>query len=175
MSRLRHRLAVVAATLVAVSLTDAAMAQVVAFGASQVLGWGVPPDDSYPAQLEAMLRAKGVNITVINAGVYDDTSAGMLARLDTAVPQGTRVVILDTSGEVFNDSQRGISPAQSQANISAMEARLAARYITVVPEATSDLAMTYRLPDHIHLSIEGNRIVAARLVDSVIRALNGQQ
>jgi hypothetical protein len=85
----------------------------------------------------------------------------------------TRVVILDTSGEVFNDSRRGVSPAQSQANIATMEARLAARHIAVVPEATSDLPMSYRLPDHIHLTVEGNRIVAARLLDDV--TLNGQR
>jgi acyl-CoA thioesterase I len=148
-----------------------ANAQVVAFGASAVLGYGLPPSQSYPAQLEAMIRARGMNVTVINAGVYDDTTAGMMTRLDTAVPAGTRVVIIDTSGDVFNDSRRGISPAQSQANIAAMEARLATRRIAVIPESTSDLSMTYRLPDHIHLTAEGNRIVAARLLDSVTRAL----
>jgi acyl-CoA thioesterase-1 len=115
-----------------------------------------------------------VNVSVTNAGVYSDTSACMLARLDTAIPQGTRVVILDTSGELFNDTRRGISPVQSEANIATMEARLAARHIAVIPEGTSDLPVSYRLPDRIHLSAEGNRFVAARLVDNVMRALNGQ-
>jgi acyl-CoA thioesterase-1 len=163
-----------AALSVAMTLTDTATAQVVAFGSSQVLGWGLPPNASYPAQLEAMLRARGVNVSVTNAGVYSDTSAGMLARLDAAIPQGTRVVILDTSGELFNDTRRGISPVQSEANIATMEARLAARHIAVIPEGTSDLPVSYRLPDRIHLSAEGNRFVAARLVDNVMRALNGQ-
>ena len=39
-----------------------------------------------------MLRSKGYNGRVLNAGINGDTTAGMLARLDTAVPNGTRVV-----------------------------------------------------------------------------------
>jgi hypothetical protein len=58
---------------------SAAYAQIVAFGASAVLGWGVPPAESYPAQLEGVLRAKGTNVAVINAGVYDDTPASWRA------------------------------------------------------------------------------------------------
>jgi acyl-CoA thioesterase-1 len=40
----------------------------------------------------AMLRAKGYDVRVANAGVTSDTPSGMLARLDSAVAQGTRVV-----------------------------------------------------------------------------------
>ena len=60
----------------------AADTQVVAFDAGAVLGWGVAPADSYPAQLEAMLQAKGMNVTVIIAGVDPSLSdAGALPDL----------------------------------------------------------------------------------------------
>ena len=64
----------------------AAAATVVALGASNTFGKGVARNQSYPAQLEALLRARGFSARVINAGINGDTTAGMLARLDRAVP-----------------------------------------------------------------------------------------
>jgi len=154
--------------------TDMAGAQVVAFGASVVMGYGGPPSQAYPAQLEAMLRARGINVTIKNAGIYDDTSTGMLARLDRDIPPGTTVVILDTSGELLNDRFHGISEAQGQADIATMTARLTARHIAVVPESTADIPPNLRLPDHMHLTPEGNRLVATRLVDSVVQGLGSR-
>jgi acyl-CoA thioesterase-1 len=159
--------------LTTLALTGTAWAQVVAFGASVVQGYGVEPSQAYPAQLEAMLRARGINVTVKNAGVYGDTSAAMITRLGRDIPAGTKVVILDTSGELLNDYVAGISQAQGKADIATMTAALTARHSIVIPESTADLPMSDRLPDLKHLSREGHRIVAARLVDSVARALAG--
>jgi acyl-CoA thioesterase-1 len=162
------------AAFVMLASTDMAGAQVVAFGASVVMGYGGPPSQAYPAQLEAMLRARGINVTIKNAGIYDDTSTGMLARLDRDIPPGTTVVILDTSGELLNDRFHGINEAQGQADIATMTARLTARHIAVVPESTADIPPNLRLPDHMHLTPEGNRLVATRLVDSVVQALGAR-
>src|SRR6516162_5788035 len=71
---------------------------VVALGASNTAGKGVSADQAYPAQLEAMLRARGLDVNVINAGISGDTTGGMVARLDSAVPKGTKVVILQPGG-----------------------------------------------------------------------------
>src|ERR1700761_2900648 len=73
-------------------------ATVVALGASNTFGKGVSRGQAYPAQLEALLRAKGLNVRVINAGINGDTTGGMLARLDRVVPKGTSVVILQPGG-----------------------------------------------------------------------------
>jgi hypothetical protein len=54
----------------------------------------VSQQEAYPAQLEAMLRARHYDGRVANAGVSGDTTWGMLNRLETAVRAGTRVVIL---------------------------------------------------------------------------------
>ena len=70
-------------------LVAPAEAQIVALGASNTRGMGVALDASYPAQLEAMLRSKGYRGRVVNAGISGDTTAGMLARLDSAVPPDT--------------------------------------------------------------------------------------
>ena len=90
--------AVVAFVAVMFGVADIAQAQIVAIGASNVAGRGVSSSDAWPAQLEGMLAAKGRNVHVTNAGISGDTNAGMLARLDSAVTQGTKVVLLDRYG-----------------------------------------------------------------------------
>jgi acyl-CoA thioesterase-1 len=88
-------------------LTGSARAQIVAFGASNVAGRGVDSSEAFPAQLERMLATKGYNVHVANAGISGDTNAGMLARLDQAIPDGTRIVLLDTIGGTYNARRLG--------------------------------------------------------------------
>jgi len=84
------------AAVAALFSTAAARAEVriVALGDSAIRGYGVPEGQAYPAQLEAALRASGHHVTVTNQGVNGDTTMGVLARLDSAVPPGTNIVIL---------------------------------------------------------------------------------
>jgi len=115
----KHRLLVLLAVIGIFSAVGAAHgATVVALGASNTYGKGVSPGQAYPAQLQALLRARGLNVQVINAGINGDTTAGMLARLDQAVPRGTSVVVFQPGG---NDLRQR-SPDQS----SAIESRLSA-------------------------------------------------
>src|ERR1700687_4070721 len=79
-------------------------ATVVALGASNTYGKGVARNQAFPAQLEAILRAKGLDCRVINAGINGDTTEGMLRRMDRAVPNGTNAVILQPGG---NDGRKG--------------------------------------------------------------------
>lgn len=88
--------------LIQVALAHAAT--IVALGASNTAGAGVSPNQAYPAQLEAMLRVRGVDVTIINAGIAGDTTEHMIARLGTAVPRNTKIVILQQGG---NDLRRG--------------------------------------------------------------------
>ena len=101
-------LALLDALVVVLTFGSEAYAQsvrIVAIGASNTAGQGVGQSAAWPAQLEAMLRAKGVNAEVINAGISGDSSCGMLARVDSAAPSGTAVVILQRPG--FNDLRSG--------------------------------------------------------------------
>lgn len=104
---------------------------------------------------------------VTNAGISGDTTAGMLARLSRAVPQGTRVVIVQYGG---NDKRRGISPAQHQANVAQIESQLSSRNIKVVHadgyiRQAMQAGMTQS--DRIHLTVAGHRQVAEQLLSSV--------
>src|SRR5690349_12422970 len=55
--------------------------QILAFGDSLFAGYGVERGESYPARLEAALRAKGVDARVTNAGVSGDTTAAGKQRI----------------------------------------------------------------------------------------------
>ncbi|MEH3091680.1 arylesterase [Agrobacterium cavarae] len=91
--------------------------QIVGFGDSLMAGYQLAPNESYAAQLEAALKAKGVNAVVTNAGVSGDTSSAGLARAEWSVPDGTDGVILELGA---NDALRGIPPADTEKNLAAI-------------------------------------------------------
>ena len=95
-------------------------------GTSLTQGYGLPPGTEIPAVLRAKLRAAGIDATVINAGVSGDTSAGGLARLDWSLADRPNVAIVELGS---NDALRGISPAQTQKNLSAVVAKLKTQHI----------------------------------------------
>jgi acyl-CoA thioesterase-1 len=105
------------------------MLNLVGFGDSLMAGYLLAPTESYTAQLEAALKAKGQNVTITNAGVSGDTTSGGLSRIDWSVPDGTDGVILELGA---NDALRGIAPEQSEKNLDTMLARLKERGIPVL-------------------------------------------
>lgn len=116
--------------ILAVAAGDArAQVQIVAFGDSNTYGMNMSRDQSYPAQLEAMLRAKGHDVRVINAGVPGNTTADGLARVGSAVPTGTRIAIV-TLG--VNDARKGVSPASIESNLTAILENLKSRNVRVI-------------------------------------------
>jgi acyl-CoA thioesterase-1 len=144
-----------------------ANAQIVALGASSTAGYGVGASSAYPAQLEAMLRAKGRPMSVSNAGVSGDTTGGMLARLSSAVPQGTRIVILQIAG---NDAMKGMSPVNAAANRAEIRRQLHARGIRTIEAdgyVQSAVRSGLRQADGIHMTAEGHRRVAEQLAASI--------
>ena len=156
----------------AAAIISPAQAQVIAFGASNVAGRGVSPDEAFPAQLEAMLRAKGYSVTVTNAGNSGDGTQQMLARFDSAISGDARVVILDIGGSLWNNNRLQVDPAQGPADIAVMKAKLTARHIKIIDlHSNRDMAPEFIQPDHIHLTAEGHRLLASRLLPSVARAL----
>jgi acyl-CoA thioesterase-1 len=136
---------------------------VVALGASNTFGKGVARSQAYPAQLEALLRAKGLSVHVVNAGINGDTTGGMLARLDRVVPKGTDVVILQPGG---NDRRKLAAD-----NTPAIQSRLAAMGIKVVMLPNGMLHGLPHQPDGQHLTPEGYHMLAEELVSQVAAAL----
>jgi acyl-CoA thioesterase-1 len=105
---------------------------ILALGDSLFAGYGVKPAESYPARLEAALRAHGVNARIANAGVSGDTTAGGLERLEFtlhAQPQAPDLVIISLGG---NDMLRGLAPDQTRSNLEAIVAEFRRRKIPVL-------------------------------------------
>jgi acyl-CoA thioesterase-1 len=140
-----------------------ACAQIVALGASSTAGYGVGAASSFPAQLERILRARGRPMSVSNAGVSGDTTGGMLSRLPSAIPQGTRIVILQIAG---NDAMKRMSLVDAQANRAQIRSQLHARGIRTIEAdgyVASALRAGLRQPDGIHMTLEGHRRVAEQI------------
>jgi acyl-CoA thioesterase-1 len=101
----------------------------VVLGDSLSAGFGLPAAAAFPERLQNALRAKGIAVDIINAGVSGDTTSGGRDRLDWSVPEGTRAVVLELGA---NDALRGIDPAVTRAALSDILMRLKARNIAVL-------------------------------------------
>jgi len=169
MNFLRLNLYALTLVVACLGLSASASAQIVALGASNTAGYGLSRSESFPAQLEAMLRAKGSNTTVINAGVSGETSAETLSRVSSAVPAGTKIVILNVFS--FNDTRKGIPSTVTSQNIQTIKSQLSSRGIKVIDSSGITRAVSRQpgmlQPDHIHLTAEGQRRVAAQLLGMV--------
>jgi acyl-CoA thioesterase I len=142
-------------------------AQIVALGASSTAGYGVGASSAYPAQLEQILRARGRPMSVSNAGISGDTTGGMLARLSSAVPAGTKIVILQIAG---NDAGKGMSLAAAEANRAEIRKQLHARGIrTIEADGFVQAAVRSGLkqPDGRHMTAEGHRRVAQQIAAQI--------
>ena len=143
--------------------TSAHAATVVALGASNTYGKGVARNQAFPAQLETILRAKGLDVRVVNAGINGDTTEGMLQRLDRAVPNGTRAVILQPGG---NDGRKG-----SQNRTAEIQNLLSARGIAVIMLPNNAFRGLPHQPDGQHLTPEGYHMIAENLASQVAGAI----
>lgn len=114
-------LGVMLITLLSVAAHAQAPIRLLVFGDSLVAGYSLPPDASYPAQLEKALKAKGVNATVMNAGVSGDTTAAAASRLDWALADKPTHVIVELGA---NDMLRGLAPEQARTNLDGILTKL---------------------------------------------------
>ncbi|MFG1463783.1 arylesterase [Xanthobacter sp. DSM 24535] len=118
--------------------------KLVAFGDSLTAGYNLPRSDSFSAQLETALRAKGYDVSVANAGVSGDTTTGGLARLDWSVPADTDGVILELGA---NDMLRGLNPDIPRKALTEIVTRLKARNIPILlagMRASTNMDAAYR-------------------------------
>jgi acyl-CoA thioesterase-1 len=147
---------------------NAAPVRIVAIGASNTHGWYVGNQGAYPAQLEALLRARGVDARVKNAGVPFDTTSMMLHRLDRDVPNGTDIVIIQPGS---NDLRFFGTLQRRAANVAEMARRLRVRSIKVIVY-DEQIPMRYYTFDFIHWTREGHAMIAAALVPPVLATLD---
>nr|WP_240611082.1 arylesterase [Oceaniglobus ichthyenteri] len=102
------------ALLVSAAPGTAQTVTIAALGDSLTQGYGLPQGDGFVPQLEAWIEAEGGDVTIVNAGVSGDTTAGGLARVDWTLTPEVDAMIVALGG---NDLLRGIDPAASRANL----------------------------------------------------------
>ena len=102
---------------------------VVALGDSLTAGYGLPPEQGLVPQLQGWLTAAGAEVTVVNAGVSGDTTAGGLSRLDWSLTPETDALMVTLGGK---DMLRGLPPEEARANISAILAGAKAKGLPVL-------------------------------------------
>jgi len=102
---------------------------IVAFGDSMTAGFGVPAENSYPAQLQKNLDTLGYKYRIVNMGVSGDTTAGGRTRLSRVLGANPVIVILELGA---NDRANGISPMQTESNLEQMISTLQKTRISVV-------------------------------------------
>lgn len=108
----------------------AAGIRLLAFGDSLTAGYGLPPEQGFTAQLQTWLAAHGAaDVTVINAGVSGDTTAGGRARIDWALGDKPDAVIVELGA---NDLLRGLDPGAAKDNLAAILAAIDKQNLPVI-------------------------------------------
>lgn len=109
------------ASFVAIGLATSGVSadpvRIAALGDSLTHGYGLTPEDGFVPQLSAWLADKGADVSMINAGVSGDTTAGGRARVDWTLAEGVDGLIVALGG---NDVLRGIDPADARRNLAAI-------------------------------------------------------
>jgi acyl-CoA thioesterase-1 len=130
-----------------VSMTDSLAGQpvkLVVLGDSLAAGYGLEAAQAFPARLEASLRARGHDISVINAGVSGDTAQQGLERLDCSIGADADAAIVELGA---NDALRGLDPSETRHSREGIIARLKERNIPVMLAgmlAPPNLGATYK-------------------------------
>ena len=103
--------------------------KILALGDSLTAGYGLVKADAFTSKLQRALNANGLDVTVINAGVSGDTSAGGRARLGWALADKPEAIIIELGA---NDGLRGLEPAETERNLDAIVGEVKARGLAVL-------------------------------------------
>jgi acyl-CoA thioesterase-1 len=173
-------IAALALLLAANSAASARPVHIVAFGDSATAGWLVPHKDAYPAQLQALLRKRGFDVVVGNAGINGGTFLDALLHFDEAIAPDTDIAIVEFG---TNDLRGRASMKTVRARLAELIHSLRARRIEVLVIGLgkldlSDVARSngvlyaqwtlppgkYRARDHAHYNAAGYAIVVRQML-----------
>ena len=87
---------------------------ILVFGDSIAAGYGVEPEQAFPAVLQEKIDSLGLSFEVINGGLSGETSAGGLRRISWVLQRKVDIMILELGG---NDGLRGIDLDNTKENL----------------------------------------------------------
>ncbi|MCC9167056.1 arylesterase [Pontibacter harenae] len=98
---------------------------IVFFGNSLTAGYGLEPDQAFPALIQQRIDSLDLPYKVVNAGVSGETSAGGKSRIDWLLRQPIDVFVLELGA---NDGLRGIDPSSTYTNLAAIIDKVKDKY-----------------------------------------------
>ena len=111
------------------SVAQSATLRLLVLGDSLTAGYGLPRAEGFQAQLAAALKARGIDVVLLDGAVSGDTTAGGRARLDWALGDGADAALVVLGG---NDGLRALEPRGTEANLVAILDALAAKRVKVL-------------------------------------------
>ena len=122
-------------------------------GDSLTAGYGLNPDEAFPALIQRKIDEVRLPWRVVNAGLSGETTAGGLRRLDWILRQRIDLLVIELGG---NDGLRGLSPVDTRANLQNIIDRVRAKQpaaqiilagmqmpVNMGPEYTREFAAVY--------------------------------
>jgi acyl-CoA thioesterase I len=108
---------------------EAAVFRLLVFGDSLAAGYGLAPEQSFPAQLGQRLIDAGISVQIIDDSVSGDTSADGVARLQDALARHPDAALVELGA---NDALRGIDPKITDDNLNRVVAGFQHAHIPVL-------------------------------------------
>lgn len=96
------------------SVPAAEQKTILVLGDSIAAGYGLDPEEAFPALLQEKIDQRGLSYKVMNAGQSGDTTAGGLRRINWLLRRPVEVLLIELGG---NDGLRGINPEETEKNL----------------------------------------------------------
>lgn len=150
--------------------------RVLMVGTSLTAGYGLDPEQSYPAMLQRKADSAGLDVEIVNAGVSGETSAGALQRAGWLLRAPLDVFYLESGA---NDGLRAFDPDATRRNLLAIlekahAAHPEARLLLAQMEAPSNLGPRYTSRFHAVFP-EVAREAGAELVPFLLDRVAGRE
>ncbi|HUH32388.1 MAG TPA: arylesterase [Daejeonella sp.] len=104
------------------------MKTILFFGNSLTAGYGLEPEEAFPALIQDKIDSLNLPYKVINAGLSGETSAGGKSRIEWLLKQPVDVFVLELGA---NDGLRGIPVDETTANLQSIVDQVKAKYPNV--------------------------------------------
>lgn len=142
------------------------------FGNSLTAGYGLEPDQAFPALIQQRIDSLNLPYKVINAGVSGETTAGGKSRIDWLLKQPVDIFVLELGA---NDGLRGINLTETYQNLQSIIEKVRAKYpdvkivlagMQIPPNMGQTYAQEFR-SIYTRLEKEANVVLIPFLLDNV--------
>ena len=107
------------------AITNIKKKSIVFFGNSLTAGYGLSPEQAFPALIQKRIDSLGLPYQVINAGVSGETSSGGKTRIDWILREPVDIFVLELGA---NDGLRGTPLSETKKNLQDIIDKVKAKY-----------------------------------------------